>query len=132
VTRWRSKRSRAGHLLIEALAGGVLLSLTLGALASGEVASRLSLSRSIEDLEMERAAADRLEYLRAQPVGSSVWMNPSGGTVLGHPEWAWTITPELVEDRGVRVGFPSFRYLRAKVPITAGGRRTVVREALRW
>jgi hypothetical protein len=117
---------------VEALAAGVLLSLTLAALASGEVAARRSLSRGIEDLELERSAAALVEYLRAQPAGSPVWTAPSGGIVPGHPEWAYTITPELVEDHDVRVGFPSFRYLRAKVTLTAGEGRTLVREALRW
>jgi hypothetical protein len=128
----RSKRSRAGHLLVEALAGGVLLSLTLAALASGEVAARRSLTRGIEELELERAAAEQLEYLRAQPPGSAVWRSPSGGTVPGHPDWAWTITPESVEDLDVRMGFPSFRYLRARVTLVTPEGRTLVREALRW
>ncbi|MBN1205432.1 MAG: hypothetical protein JXB05_10960 [Myxococcaceae bacterium] len=129
---WRARRSRAGHLLVEALAGGVLISLTIAALASGEVAARRSLSRGIEELELERVAAERLEYLRAQPSNSPAWGAPSGGPVLGHPEWAWSITPELVEDRNVRVGFSPLRYLRATVTVTAGDGRTVVREVLRW
>ncbi|WP_224244432.1 type IV pilus modification PilV family protein [Hyalangium gracile] len=132
MRRWGSKRSRAGHLLVEALAGGVLLSLTIAALASGEVASRRLLSRGIDELEMERAATERLEFLRAQPSSSPAWTGPSGGVVPGHPEWAWTITPEFVEDHDVRMGFPSFHYRRAKVTITAGDGRKVVREALRW
>ncbi len=132
MRRWRSRRSRAGHLLVEALAGGVVLSLTLAALASGEVASRRSLVRGIEDLEMERAATERLEFLRAQPPSSPVWTAQSKGTVQGHPEWAWTITPELVEDPNVRMGFSSFHYVRAKVTVTAGDGRAVVREVLRW
>lgn len=128
----RSQRSRAGHLLVEALVGGVLLSLTLAAIASGEVAARGSLARGIEELELERAVAERLEYLRAQPSNSPAWMAPSGGPVPGHPEWAWSITPEFVEDRNVREGFSSFRYLRATVTLTAGDGRTVVRQVLRW
>ncbi|WP_224361326.1 hypothetical protein [Hyalangium versicolor] len=132
MKRWGSKRRRAGHLLVEALAGGVLLSLALAALASGEVASHRLLARGIDDLEMERAATERLEYLRAQPANSPLWTQPSGGTVPGHPEWAWTIEPELVEDSNVHMGFSSFHYLRAKVTISAGDGRTVVREALRW
>lgn len=128
----RSRRSRAGHLLAEALVGGVLLSLTLAALASGEVAARRSLSRSIQELELERALTDLLESLRAQPPGSLAWTAPSGGTVPGHPEWAWTITPEFVEDLDVQVGFPSFRYLRAKVSIVTGDGQVLEREALRW
>lgn len=128
----RSRRSRAGHLLVEALVGGVVLSLTLAALASGEVTARRSLSRGIEELELERASTALLEYLRAQPPGSPMWTAPSGGTVTGHPEWAWTITPELVEDRDVRVGFPSFRYLRARVTVVTADGRTWEREALRW
>jgi hypothetical protein len=117
---------------VEALAGGVLLSLTLAALVSGEVASRQLLERSVGELEMERAAMERLEYLRAQPAGSALWTSPSGGTVLGHPEWAWTITPELVEDRNVMMGLPPLHYLRARVTISAGDGRKVEREALRW
>ena len=38
----------------------------------------------------------------------------------------------LVEDRDVRVGFPSFRYLRARVILTTHDGRTLKREALRW
>jgi hypothetical protein len=117
---------------VEALVGGVVLSLTLAALASGEVTARRSLSRGIEELELERASTALLEYLRAQPPGSPMWTAPSGGTVTGHPEWAWTITPELVEDRDVRVGFPSFRYLRARVTVVTADGRTWEREALRW
>jgi len=132
VKAGRSRRSRAGHLLVEALVGGVLLSLTLAALASGEVSARRSLSRSIEELELERASTGLLETLRAQPPGSPAWTGPSGGTVPGHPEWAWTITPEFVEDRDVRVGFPPFRYVRARVSIVTGDGRTLEREALRW
>ncbi|MFL5348705.1 MAG: hypothetical protein ACJ8AT_28245 [Hyalangium sp.] len=132
MRRWRSKRSRAGHLLMEALAGGVILSLTLAALASGEVESRRSLARGIDDLEMERAATERLEFLRAQPPNSPVWARPSSGTVQGHPEWAWSIVPEFVEDPNVRMGFSSIHYMRAKVTITAGDGHSVVREVLRW
>jgi hypothetical protein len=117
---------------VEALAGGVLLSLTIAALASGEMAARDSLSRSIEGLELERVATERLEYLRAQPSNAPAWMAPSGGPIPGHPEWAWTITPELVEDRNVRAGFPAFRYLRATITVTNGNGRTVEREVLRW
>lgn len=129
---WRSRRSRAGHLLAEALVGGVLLSLTLAALASGEVAARRSLSRSIEDLELERAATNLLESLRALPPDSAAWISPSGGTVPGHPEWAWTLTPLLMEDRDVRVGFPPFRYVRARLTLVTPQGRTVEREVLRW
>lgn len=132
MSRWRSRRSRAGHLLVEALAGGVVLSLTLAALASGEVASRRSLARSIDDVEMERAADERLEFLRAQPPSSPVWTTLSNGTVQGHPEWTWTIVPEFVEDPNVRMGFSSFHYVRAKVTISAGDDRTVLRELVRW
>lgn len=132
MRRWRSKRSRAGHLLMEALAGGVVLSLTLAALASSEVESRRSLVRGIDDLEMERAATERLEFLRAQPPGSLVWAKPSSGTVQGHPEWTWAIAPQFVEDPNVWMGFSSLHYLRAKVTITAGDGRAVVREVLRW
>lgn len=129
---WRSRRSRAGHLLAEALVGGVLLSLTIAALASGEVAARRSLSRSIEDLELERAATDLLESLRALPPDSPAWTSPLGGTVPGHPEWAWTLTPELIEDHDVRVGFPTFRYVRARLTLVTPQGRTLEREALRW
>jgi hypothetical protein len=132
VTRPRSKRGRAGHLLVEALAGGALLSLTLAALMSGEVASRRRLSQSIEDLELERAATERLEYLRSLPLGAPAWRAPSSGPVLGHPEWVWTITPEPVEDGNVRGALTSFRYLRATVTLMTPEGRTVVREALRW
>lgn len=128
----RSKRSRAGHLLMEALAGGVVLSLAIAALASGEVASRRTLLRSIDELEMERTVTELLESLRAQPSNSPAWTASSGGAVPGHPGWVWTITPELVEDRDVRVGFPSFRYLRARVILTTQDGRTMQREALRW
>ncbi len=128
----RSKRSRAGHLLMEALAAGVLLSLAIAALASGEIASRRTLLRSVDELEMERTATELLEYLRAQPSNSPAWTASSGGEVPGHPGWVWTITPELVEDRDVRVGFPSFRYLRARILLTTPDGRTLQREALRW
>jgi hypothetical protein len=117
---------------MEALAGGVLLSLAIAGLASGEIASRRSLLRSIEELEMERAVADRLEYLRAQPSSSPAWTARSGGTVPGHPDWVWTLTPEFMEDRDVRVGFPTFFYRRAGVTLTTGDGRTLVREVLRW
>lgn len=132
VKAWRSKRSRAGHLLTEALVGGVVLSLTIAALASGDVASRRLLLRSIDELEMERTTTGLLEYLRSQPSSSPAWTAPSGGVVAGHPGWVWTITPELVEDRDVWVGFPSFRYLRARVILTTSDGRTLQREALRW
>ena len=112
--------------------GGVVLSLTLAAIASGEVAARRSLSRGIEELELERAATALAEYLHAQPSDSPAWTAPSGGTFPGHPEWAWTITPELVEDRDVRVGFPSFRYVRARITLVTPEGRTLEREALRW
>lgn len=128
----RSMRSRAGHLLTEALAGGVLLSLAIAALASGEVAARRALLRSVEELELERAAAALAESLRAQPSGSPAWTASSGGTVPGHPEWVWTITPVPVEDREVQVGFPTFRYLRARVTVSTPDGRTVQTEALRW
>lgn len=129
---WRSRRSRTGHLLAEALVGGVLLSLTLAALASGEVTARRSLSRSIEDLELERASTDLIESLRALPSSSSAWTSPSGGTILGHRDWAWTLTPELIEDRDVRVGFPPFRYVRARLLVVTPQGRTLEREVLRW
>jgi hypothetical protein len=132
VSSWRSRRRRAGHLLVEALVAAVLLSLTLAALASGEVASRRSLSRGIEDLEMVRAATERLEYLRAQSSDSPAWVTPSSGPVGGHPEWTWSITPRVVEDRNVRGVLTSLRYLSATVIITAPDGRTVKREALRW
>jgi hypothetical protein len=106
--------------------------MTLAALASGEIAARRSLSRSIEDLELERAATALLESLRAQPLNSPLWMAPSGGTVPGHPEWAWSITPAWVEDRDVREGFPFFRYVRAKVTLVTPEGRTLEREVLRW
>ena len=112
--------------------GGVLLSMTLAALASGEIAARRSLSRGIEELELERAATSLLEALRAQPLNSPLWGAPSGGTVPGHPEWAWAITPEWVEDRNVREGFPSFRYVRARVTLVTPDGRTLERETLRW
>jgi hypothetical protein len=132
VRRWGSRRSRAGHLFVEALAGGVVLSLTLAALVSGEVASRRLLARGIDDLEMERAATERLEFLRSQAPNSPVWTGPSGGVVEGHPGWAWTITPEFVDDYDVRIGFAPFHYVRARVTITAGEGRKVVREMVRW
>lgn len=132
MRRWGSRRSRAGHLLVEALAGGVVLSLTLAALASGEVASRRLIARSIDELEMERAATERLEFLRAQPPNSPTWTGPSGGVVEGHPEWAWTITPEFVNDNDVSIGFGSFHYVRATVTITSGDGRKVVRQVVRW
>ena len=128
----RSKRSRAGHLLMEALAGGVLLSLAIAALASGEIASRRTLLRGIEELEMERTVTGLLESLRSQPADSPAWTASSGGVVPRHAGWVWTITPQLVEDRDVRVGFPSLRYLRAKVILTTQDGRTLKREALRW
>lgn len=127
-----SKRSRAGHLLMEALAGGVLLSLAIASLASGELSSRRTLLRGIEELEMERAATERIEYLRTQPSSSPAWTAPSGGLVPGHPEWLWSVTPERVEDREVRAGFPTFRYLRATVRVSTPDGRTVQREVLRW
>lgn len=117
---------------MEALAGGVLLSLALAALASGEVASRQMLSRGIDELEMERAATERLEFLRSQPVNSPVWAGPTQGTVPGHPEWIWTIVPEAATDNNVPAGVSSFRYLRATVTLTGGEGRTVQREVLRW
>ena len=129
---WRSRRSRAGHLLTEALVGGVVLSLAIAGLASGDVASRRTLLRSIEELEMERTAAGLIESLRALPSNSPAWMAPSGGAVAGHPGWVWTITPELVEDRDVWWGFPSFRYLRARVTLTTSDGHTLQREVLRW
>lgn len=128
----RSRRGRAGHLLVEALAAGALLSLTLAALASGEVAAQRSLLRDIDGLEMVRAASERLEYLRAQPSDSPVWQAPSGGLVPGHSGWSWTIVPMPVEDGNVSGALTSFRYLRATVTITTEEGRTVVREALRW
>jgi hypothetical protein len=117
---------------VEALAGGAVLSLTLAALVAGEVASRRRLARSIEELELERAATERLEYLRAQPPGAPAWSLPSSGPVLGHPEWVWTITPAPAEDGNVRGALTSFSYLRATVTITAPDGRTVEREAVRW
>jgi hypothetical protein len=117
---------------MEALAAGVLLSLAIAALASGEIASRRTLLRSVDELEMERTATELLEYLRAQPSSSPAWTASSGGEVPGRPGWVWTITPELVEDRDVRVGFPSFRYLRARILLTTQDGRTLQREALRW
>jgi hypothetical protein len=109
-----------------------VLSLTLAAIASGEMAARRSLSRSIEELELDRAATALVEYLHAQPADAPVWKSPSGGTFPGHPEWAWTITPEFVEDRDVRMGFPSFRYVRARITLVTPDGRTLEREALRW
>ncbi|MDY7227407.1 hypothetical protein [Hyalangium rubrum] len=128
----RRARQGRGHLLMEALAGGVLLSLTLAAIASGEVASRRRLYRGIEALEMERAATERLEYLRSQPLNSPVWTAPSSGSVPGHSDWVWTLAPVHVEDGNVRGALTSFSYLRATVTITAPDGRTVVRETLRW
>jgi hypothetical protein len=117
---------------MEALAGGVLLSLAIAALASGEIASRRTLLRGIEELEMERTVTGLLESLRSQPADSPAWTASSGGVVPRHAGWVWTITPQLVEDRDVRVGFPSLRYLRAKVILTTQDGRTLKREALRW
>jgi hypothetical protein len=37
-----------------------------------------------------------------------------------------------MEDRDVRVGFPTFFYRRAGVTLTTGDGRTLVREVLRW
>ena len=128
----RPSRRQAGHLLVEALAGGVLLSLTLAALVSGDVASRRRLEQSIESLELERAATERLEYLRSQPSNAPAWLAPSTGPVPGHPEWRWTLTPAPVEDGDVRGALTSLRYLRATVTIQTPDGRTVVREALRW
>lgn len=132
MSRSRLRRRWAGHLLVEALAGGALLSLTLAALVSGEVASRRRLNQAIEELELERAATERLEYLRSLPPGAPAWMAPSSGPVLGHPEWVWSITPVPVEDGNVRGALTSFRYLRATVTIMAPDGRSVVRQALRW
>jgi hypothetical protein len=70
--------------------------------------------------------------LRSEPSNSPAWTAPSGGAVAGRPGWVWTITPEFVEDRDVRVGFPSFRYLRARVILTTSDGRTLQREVLRW
>jgi hypothetical protein len=117
---------------MEALAGGVILSLALAAIASGEVASRRLFARGIDDLEMERAVTERLEFLRAQPPNSPMWTGPSGGVVEGHPGWAWTITPEFVNDSDVRIGFGTFHYVRAKVTVTGGDGRKVEREVVRW
>ena len=68
--------------------GGVVLSLAIAALASGDVASRRFLLRSIDELEMERTTIGLLEYLRSQPSSSPAWMV--------HPE-GWL--------QGTRVGF---------------------------
>jgi hypothetical protein len=128
----RSRRGQAGHLLVEALVGGAVLSLTIAALASGELAARRSLWRDLEELEMVRAATERIEYLRSQPVGAPAWTVPSSGPVPGHPEWTWTITPELVEDPHVYGVSTPVRYLRARVVITASERHSLEREVLRW
>ncbi len=128
----RSRRARAGHLLVEALAGGAILSLALASLASGEIASRQQLLRGIEELEMERAAAERLETLYAQPSDAPAWLAPSSGPVPGHPDWTWTLTPTLIEDGNLRGATTLLRYRRATVTITASESRTLTREMLRW
>lgn len=128
----RARRRQAGHLLVEALAGGALLLVALTALVSGDVASRRLLTQSIELLELERAATERLEYLRAQPSEAPAWQEPSSGPVPGHPDWTWTIIPAPVEDSNVGGALTSFRYLRATVTLEAPDGRAVEREALRW
>ena len=128
--RWR--QSRAGHVLVEALIGGVILSLTIAAIASGELAARESLLRDADDLELLRVASERMEYLHSLPSTAPAWTAPSSGPVPGHPDWTWTITPERVEDPHIHGTPAPVRYLRARIVITVPERRQLKREVLRW
>jgi hypothetical protein len=126
------RRGARGHLLLEALAGGAIVLLVLAGLASSEMASRRVLDRGIDDVELARAATERLEFLRAQPPTSPAWTTPSAGAVVGRPGWTWSIAPDAFVDTAA-VGLtaaPSLR--RARVTITAGDGRAVTVEALRW
>lgn len=126
------RRATRGHLLLEALAGGAIVLLVLAGLASSEIATRRVLDRGIDDVELARAATERLEFLRAQPLTSTAWTAPTAGAVPGRPGWTWSITPEAFVDTGVSglAAAPSLR--RARVTITAGDGRAVTVEALRW
>jgi hypothetical protein len=128
--RWR--RSRTGHVLVEALIGGVVLSLAIAAIASGELASRESLLRDIHELELLRVASERVEYLRSLPSTAPAWTASSSGPVPGHPGWTWTITPERVEDPHIHGTPAPVRYLRAKIVITVSEHHHLKREVLRW
>lgn len=128
----RGKRARAGHLLLEALTGGSIILLVLAGLASSEIASRRILDRGIDDVELARAATERLELLRAEPPTSPAWMAPSSGPVPGRPGWTWSIAPDVFVDVAVSglSAPPSMR--RARVTVTAEDGRAVTVEALRW
>lgn len=125
------RRGTRGHLLLEALAGGAIVLLVLAGLASSEMASRRVLDRGIDDVELARAATERLEFLRAQPPTSPAWTAPSAGGVAGRPGWTWSIAPDAFVDTAAGLtAAPSLR--RARVTITAVDGRTVTVEALRW
>jgi hypothetical protein len=125
-------RSRAGHVLLESLVGGAVIVLVLAGLASGEIASRRILDRGIDDVELARAAAERLEFLRSQARTSPAWTGPTTGPVTGHPGWTWLIEPAAHSDSDIG-GLPQpVEFLRANVTITAVDGRTLQVEALRW
>jgi hypothetical protein len=128
----RGLRAPRGHLLLEALVGGAIILLVLAGLASSEIASRRVLDRGIDDVELARAATERLEFLRAEPPTSAAWTAPSAGAVPGRPGWTWSIAPDVFVDTAVSglSAPPSLR--RARVTITAGDGRAVTVEALRW
>lgn len=123
---------KRGHVLVEALAGGVVIVLVLGGLASSEIAARRLLDRGIDDVEMARAASERLEFLRAEPSTSAAWTAPSNGTVTGHPGWTWKVEPAGITDSAVSGAVTSLPFRRARVTITGADGRTLTVEELRW
>jgi hypothetical protein len=123
---------RRGHVLVEALAGGAVIALVLAGLASSEINARRLLDRSIDDVEMARAASERLEFLRAEPSTSASWTVASNGAVTGHPGWSWKIEPAAFTDSAVSGVVTSLPIRRARVTITGVDGRTLTVEELRW
>jgi hypothetical protein len=128
----RARRGAVGHVLVEALVGGSVILLVLAGLSSGEIASRRLLDRGIHDVELARAAAERVEFLRSQPRTAPAWAGMTTGPVAGHPGWTWRIEPEAHTDGAIGGLTQPVVFRRAVVTITAADGRLLQMRAMQW
>jgi len=115
------KSSSRGHMMLEALVGGVVVLTAVGGVGSAFLASSTSISLATRDQQAQQEAMERVEWLRLQPKTAAIWQVASpaaNGVVPNHPGWKWTI--QIADINDTLVGAPSpgaLTYKKATVTI---------------
>lgn len=117
------RRMTRGHLLLEAVAGGVVLLLAIAAISTALSASSTSMSRANINQQAEQEALAKIEALRAAPLTSTAWAvgTTSGNLTGAHANWTWQIQITPISDAlDAGINPPTLTYRKAVVTITYG------------